>query len=126
MQQLPLAPAVTLHRLACGVVLHTNPHVAWLSLLTITAAQVVAFVFQAQPLVLLLNCGAKVVVVVEDVAAELGHMADKAAHTDGLLVQQAATTGSCVLVFAIVIAQLAPSAAAHRANLPEFVSVTVA
>jgi hypothetical protein len=126
LQQLLQAPAATPHHQACGVGQRTNPHVAWLLPLTSTAAQVVAFVFQPQPLVLLLNYGAKVVVVVAAAAAELDRMADKAAHTDGLLVQQADRIGLCVLVFAIAIAQLAPYALAHRGNMPEFASATVA
>ena len=117
---------VILRRQACGVVLHTNPHVAWLSLLINTAAPLVAFVFQPQPLVLLLKCGDKAVVEVADAVAELDHMADKAAHTVGLLALPAVITGSCVPVFAIAIAQLAPYAVAQWDSTPEFASATVA
>jgi hypothetical protein len=124
--QLLLQPAAILAHRACGVVRHTNPHVAWLLPLTSMVAQVVVFVFQAQPLVLSLNCGAKAAVAVAAVVAESDHTVVKAAHTGGSLVQPAATTGSCVLVFAIAIVPLAPYAAAQWVSMPEFASVTAA
>jgi hypothetical protein len=87
---------------------------------------VVACVFQAQPLVLLLKCGARAEVAAADVVAELDHMADKAAHTDGLLVQQADRTGYCVHVLAIAIAHIAVYAVAHQDSLLEFANATAA
>jgi len=119
------AAATPAHR-ACGVGRHTNPHVVWLSLLTNMVAQVVVFVFPAQPLVLSLNCGAKAAVVAADAVAESDHTVVKAAHTAGLLAPPAATTGSCVLVFAIAIAPLAPYVAAQWVSMPEFASATAA
>lgn len=126
MQHLLQALVATLARQACGVGQHTNPHVAWLSLLTNMAVLLVVFVFQPQPLVLLLNCGARVVAVVADAVAELDLTVVKAAHTAGLLAPPAATTGSCVLVFAIAIALLAPYVAAQWVSMPEFASATAA
>lgn len=116
----------TLAHQACGVVQHTNPHVAWLSPPTNTAALLVAFVFHPQPLVLLLKCGGKVVAAAAAVVAELDRMADKAAHTVGLLALPAVITGSCVPVFAIAIALLAPFVAAQWDNILEFASATAA
>lgn len=125
MQHQQQAAATPAHR-ACGVGRHTNPHVVWLSLLTNLAVLLVVFVFPAQPLVLLLNCGAKVVAAVADAVAELELTVVKAAHTAGLLAPPAATTGSCVLVFAIAIAPLAPYVAAQWVSMPEFASATAA
>jgi hypothetical protein len=83
-------------------------------------------VFQAQPLVLLLKCGAKAAVAAAGVVAELDHMAAKAAHMDGLLALPAETIGSCVHVLAIAIAHIAVYAVAHQVSMLEFANATAA
>ena len=113
--------AIKAHQ-ACGAARDTNPHVAYMS----QATTVVVCVFQLQPLVLLLKCGAKAEVAEVGVVAALARLVAKVVRMDGLPALSAARIGFCVHVLVIAIAQLAPYAVEQWDSILEFANATVA
>jgi hypothetical protein len=90
------------------------------------ATTVVVCVFQLQPLVLLLKCGAKAEVAEVGVVVALARMAAKVARMDGLPALSVDKTGYYVHVLVIAIVQLVPYAAEQWDSILEFANATVA